>query len=59
MRLAKGVTKQQAIEEICQKVFAPKGLVSVPTILEWWEQETRRTVTTMRGWTARKKLGLS
>lgn len=59
MRLAKGATKQQAIEEVCAKLFAPAGLKSVPSILEWWDAETRRTVVSLRGWSARKALGLS
>lgn len=58
MRLARGATKQQAIEEVCKKLFAPKGLESVPPILEWWDDEMRRVVTNMRGWQARKALGL-
>lgn len=58
MRLAKGATKAQAIEELCKKLFAPKGLESVPPIMEWWDEETRRTVTHLGGWKARKALGL-
>ena len=58
MRLAKGATKQRANQEVCEKLFAPKALESVPPILEWLDEETRRTVTDMRGWVARKALGL-
>jgi hypothetical protein len=49
---------QQAIQEVCKALFAPKALESVPPILEWWDEETRRTVTNLRGWKARKALGL-
>jgi hypothetical protein len=58
MRLARGATKQQAIDELCKKLFAPRGLESVPPIREWWDEETRRTVTNLQGWKARKALGL-
>ena len=58
MRLAKGATKADAREELCAKFFGPKGLESVPPILEWWDEETRRTVTSLQGWKARKALGL-
>lgn len=58
MRLAKGATKQQAIEEVCKALFAPKGLESVPPILEHWAEVVRSKVTNLQGWKARKTLGL-
>lgn len=58
MRLTKGATRAQAIEEVCAKLFAPAGLREVPTILEWWDEETSRVVVPLRGWKARKALGL-
>ena len=58
MRLAKGATKQQAVEDVCRVFFVPQSLKSVPTILEWWDEETRRTVTHLGGWKAGKALGL-
>ena len=57
MRLARGATKQQAIEEAC-KEFAHEGLRSVPPILDHWNEVVRSKGTTLRGWKARKVLGL-
>lgn len=58
MRLAKGATKQQAIQEVCKALFAPKGLESVPPILEYWAEVVCTKVTDLRGWKARKAMGL-
>lgn len=39
-------------------MFARDALRSVPLLLIWWDEETRRTVTSMQGWKARKAMGL-
>ena len=58
MRLAKGATKQQAVQEVCKAFFAPKALESVPPILDYWDEQTRRQPAEIFGRTARKAMGL-
>lgn len=39
-------------------MFARDALKSVPTILMWWDEETRRVVVNLKARELRQKLGL-
>lgn len=57
MRLARGATLGDAREEVV-RMFARDALVSVPGILMWWDEETRRVVVPLRARGLRARLGL-
>jgi hypothetical protein len=57
VRLSRGATRADAREEVC-RMFARDALKSSPSIWEWWDSETRRTVVSLEARELRARLGL-